>query len=135
MNGLRSLIAQFKIAPYLPIENGYINDVLGIEAVTLMNMNIETVKGFPRLYRTVLTLREFNYRTFMPDLPVDDVYGETEGQLAELNPLFAKCFNWEIFRYYYQRAIKAGDDLAGIEKNQDMHLMIIIINSIHIKTL
>ena len=52
----------------------------------------------------------------MPDLPVDDVYGETEGQLAELNPLFAKCFNWEIFRYYYQRAIKAGDDLAGIEK-------------------
>lgn len=116
MNGLRSLIAQFKIAPYLPIENGYINDVLGIEAVTLMNMNIETVKGFPRLYRTVLTLREFNYRTFMPDLPVDDVYGETEGQLAELNPLFAKCFNWEIFRYYYQRAIKAGDDLAGIEK-------------------
>lgn len=71
----------------------------------------------------------------MPDLPVDDVYGETEGQLAELNPLFAKCFNWEIFRYYYQRAIKAGDDLAGIEKNQDMHLMIIIINSIHIKTL
>lgn len=116
MNGLRSLIAQFKVTPYLPIENGYINDVLGIEAVTLMNMNIETVKGFPRLYKTVLTLREFNYRTFMPDLPVEDVYGETEGQLAELNPLFAKCFNWDIFRYYYQRAIKAGDDLACIEK-------------------
>lgn len=116
MNGLRSLIAQFKVAPYLPIENGYINDVLGIEAVTLMNMNIETVKGFPRLYKTVLTLREFNYRTFMPDLPVEDVYGETEGQLAELNPLFAKCFNWDIFRYYYQRAINAGEELAGIEK-------------------
>ena len=39
-------------------------------------MNIETVKGFPRLYRVVLSLREFNYRTFMPDLPVEDEYGD-----------------------------------------------------------
>lgn len=115
MNGLRSLIAQFKVAPYLPIENGYINDVLGIEAVSLMNMNIETVKGFPRLYRVILSLREFNYRTFMPDLPVEDEYGETNGKLAELNPMFAKSFDWEIFRYYYQRGINAGQELAEEE--------------------
>lgn len=115
MNGLRSLVAQFKIAPYLPIENGYINDVLGIEAVSLMNMNIQTVKGFPKLLKVVLSLREFNYRTFMPDLPVDTNYGEIEGQLAHLNPLFAKCFNWEIFRYYYQRAIQEGDKLSTLD--------------------
>ena len=116
MNGLRSLLAQFKVAPYLPIENGYINDVLGIEAVTLMNLHTETVKGFPRLLKVVLSLREFNYRTFMPDIPVDDIYGETsEGQLSQLNPLFAKCFNWELFRYYYQRAIMAGEDLSNLE--------------------
>ena len=114
MNGLRSLIAQFKLTPYLPIENGYINDVLGIEAVSLMNMNIESVKGFPRLYRVVLSLREFNYRTFMPDLPVEDEYGENNGKIAELNPMFAKSFDWDIFRYYYQRGIKAGQDLSEI---------------------
>lgn len=114
MNGLRSLIAQFKIAPYLPIENGYINDVLGIEAVSLMNLHIETVKGFPRLLKVILSLREFNYRTFMPDIPVDDTTGELEeGKLAMLNPMFAKCFNWEVFRYYYQRAIIAGQKLAN----------------------
>ena len=112
MNGLRSLISQFKVAPYLPIENGYINDVLGIEAVSLMNMNIETVKGFPRLYRVILSLREFNYRTFMPDLPVDDAFGEKQGKLSQLNPMFAKSFDWDIFRYYYQRGINAGQDLA-----------------------
>ena len=114
MNGLRSLISQFKVTPYLPIENGYINDVLGIEAVSLMNMNIETVKGFPRLYRVVLSLREFNYRTFMPDLPVDDEFGEKQGKLSELNPMFAKSFDWDMFRYYYQRGINAGQQLAVI---------------------
>ena len=114
MNGLRSLISQFKVTPYLPIENGYINDVLGIEAVSLMNMNIETVKGFPRLYRVVLSLREFNYRTFMPDLPVDDEFGEKQGKLSQLNPMFAKSFDWDMFRYYYQKGINAGQQLAVI---------------------
>ena len=115
MNGLRSLISQFKVAPYLPIENGYINDVLGIEAVSLMNMNIETVKGFPRLYRVILSLREFNYRTFMPDLPVDDEINGNEGKISQLNPMFAKSFDWDIFRYYYQRGINAGEKLSNIE--------------------
>ena len=115
MNGLRSLISQFKVTPYLPIENGYINDVLGIEAVSLMNMNIETVKGFSRLYKVVLSLREFNYRTFMPDLPVDDEINGNEGKLSELNPMFAKSFDWDIFRYYYQRGINAGQKLSEIE--------------------
>ena len=91
MNGLRSLIAQFKIAPYLPIENGYINDVLGIEAVALQNMNISNVEGYPRLMKVVLTLQEFNYRMFMPDMPIDDE--EQEGSIAEMNPMFAKAFN------------------------------------------
>lgn len=115
MNGLRSLIAQFKIAPYLPIENGYINDILGIEAVALQNMNISNVEGYPRLMKVVLTLQEFNYRMFMPDMPIDDE--EQEGSIAEMNPMFAKAFNWEIFRYYYQRALMAGDELAEIETN------------------
>ena len=31
MNGLRALIAQFKLTPFLPIHNSYINDVLSTE--------------------------------------------------------------------------------------------------------
>lgn len=112
MNGLRSLIAQFKIAPYLPIENGYINDVLGIETVALQNMNISNVEGYPRLLKVILTLQEFNYRVFMPDMPIDE---EEEGSIAQMNPMFAKAINWELFRYYYQRALMAGDELADIE--------------------
>lgn len=115
MNGLRSLMAQFKVAPFLPIENGYINDVLGIEAVTLQNISIQTVEGFPRLLKAVVTLEEFNYRMFMPDLPIE--VNENEESIAQMQPFFAKCFDWTLFRYYYQKAIKAGDDLFNIEEN------------------
>ena len=115
MNGFRSLLAQFKVTPYLPIENGYINDVLGIEAVCMQNLYVQTVEGFPRLLKAVLTLKEFNYRTFMPDLPIDDDDPEDASAISELNPMFAKCFNWEIFRYYYQRSIMAGEDLKRME--------------------
>lgn len=91
MNGLRSLIAQFKIAPFLPIENGYINDVLGIEAVALQNLSIQSVEGYPRLLKAVLTLKEFNYRVFMPDMPIDE--SSDGGSISRMNPMFAKCFN------------------------------------------
>ena len=113
MNGLRSLIAQFKVAPFLPIENGYINDVLGIEAVALQNLSIQNVQGYPRLLKTILTLKEFNYRIFMPDMPIDE--SGDSGSVSKMTPMFAKCFNWEIFRYYYQRSIMAGETLANME--------------------
>jgi hypothetical protein len=34
-----------------------------------------------------------------------------------MNPIFAKCFHWEIFRYYYQRAIAQGSKLAQFDYN------------------
>ena len=114
LDGLRSLIAQFHVAPYLPIENQYINDVLGIETVSLVNLNIRTVEGYPRLLQATLTLRDFNYRIFMPDLPID--YGtEDISEISEMNPIFAKCIHWEVFRYYYQRLILRGNLLDKLE--------------------
>ena len=125
MDGLRSLIAQFKIAPFLPIENGYINDVLGVEAVALQNLSIQTVEGYPRLLKAILTLKEFNYRVFMPDLPIDDDMENTdENRLSMLQPMFAKSFNWDLFRYYYQRSLIAGQKLSLLEfASYDYNLM------------
>ena len=107
MDGLRSLIAQFKVAPYLPIENQFINDVLGIEAVSLMGLNVSTVEGIPRLLQATLTMRDFNYRIYMPDIPIDYSSNQTAA-ISQMNPIFAKCFNWEVFRYYYQRLLSYG---------------------------
>ena len=117
MNGLRSLIAQFKLTPFLPIENKYINDVLGIEAVSLLALDTETVPEYPQLLKTTITLREFNYRLYMPDLPLGIEQDITKPSLAEMNPIFAKSFQWEVFRYYYQRLMLAGETLHKLEYN------------------
>ena len=116
MDGLLSLIAQFKVAPYLPIENQYINDVLGIEAVSLVNISYSTLEEYPRLLKATLVLRDFNYRIYMPDLPID-INEESSTDISQMNPIFAKCFHWEVFRYYYQRQITNGLRLALCEYN------------------
>ena len=103
MNGLRSLIAQFKLTPFLPIESEYINDVLNIEAVSLLNIQVTTVPDYPKMLQAVLTLREFNYRMFMPDLPLG-IEDDTE---AASNAL----------RYYYQRLLLAGETLDKLDYN------------------
>ena len=120
MNGLRALISQFRLTPFLPIENSYINDVLGIEAVALVNFTLATVDGFPRLLRATLTLRDFNYRVYMPDLPIS--YYGNESNLStigesQVEQIFGKCFEWNLFRYYYQRSLINGEELAMYDFN------------------
>lgn len=120
MNGLRALLSQFRLTPFLPIENSYINDVLGIEAVALVNFTATTVDGFPRLLKATLTLRDFNYRVYMPDLPI--YYYGNEDNLKELGQsqveqIFGKCFEWKLFRYYYQRALEHGEELGLLNFN------------------
>ena len=127
MNGLRALIAQFRVAPFLPIENHYINDVLNIEAVSLVNINISTVDGFPKLLKVILTLRDFNYRVFMPDLPLPD-YSKDGNEIAETQPIFAQHFNWELFRYYYQRGIINGEELNQYKYNTYSYINFIYSN-------
>lgn len=117
MNGLRSLIAQFKLTPFLPIENTYINDVLNIEAVSLMNIDINTVPEYPQMVQVTLVLRQFNYRMYMPDLPVGMEQDIDKPSLAEMNPIFAKTIQWEVFRYYYQRLLLSGETLKKLTYN------------------
>lgn len=116
MNGLRALFAQFKTCPFLPINNYYINNVLNIEVVSMVNITVNTVKEFPKLLKATLTLREFNYRIYMPDLP-SPIINETTGALKSFEPVFAKCFEWELFRFYYQRCIMHGEKIADYEYN------------------
>lgn len=119
MNGLRALMSQFRLAPFLPIENTYINNILDIEAVALVNFNLTTVDGFPRLLKATLTLREFNYTVYMPDLPIN-YYGNQESDTSNkssVEQIFGKCFEWELFRYYYQRGLIQGQELSAFDFN------------------
>lgn len=111
MNGLRALIAQFKFTPFLPIENNFINKVLGIEAVSLMNLQVSTLPDYPKCIAAVLTLQEFDYRQYMPELPLS--FDEDENYF---NP-FSGTINFEVMRWYYQRALIKGEEIKDIDFN------------------
>ena len=113
MNGLRSLISMFKLTPFMPIENLYINNVLGIEAVSLANIQIQTMPMYPKCLAVSLTLQQFNYRIYLNELPLPS---PEEGQTYSTN-MFARTINYEVMRYYYQKPILAGEELKSLSAN------------------
>jgi endonuclease YncB( thermonuclease family) len=118
-NGLRSLLAQFKTSPFLPIENKMLNQEHGIYAVSLMNISIQncsqisadyslstkgsldaggraitanSMSNFPDVVKVQLVLMEFNYQAYI----------DTSHQ-------FHKLIDWDLFRFNYQRLLEGTD--------------------------
>lgn len=88
MDGLRPLIAQFKKAPFLPIDNEYINETLGIHNVALVNLTVSTVPGFPHSLSATLVLAKFEHEAFMPQVE-----------------FLGNAINYPLLRWYYQEAM------------------------------
>ena len=116
MNGLRALLSQFKFTPYLPIENNLLNNVFDIHAVMINSINIQNVKNIPRAVSVQIVLTEFDYNTYMPEITDLMV---TLGISEKDRNYFSSSINWKVFRYYYQRALKNGNELAI--KNYDFN--------------
>jgi len=85
MDGLRPLIAQFKKAPFLPIDNEFINETLGIHNVALVDLSVRTVPGFPHCLAATLTLAKFEIQAYMPQVTY-----------------LGSVINYPLFRWYYQ---------------------------------
>lgn len=118
MNGLRSLIAQFKFTPFLPIHNDYINHVLDIEAVSLNSIEIATVPDYPKTLQATIRMQEFDYRQYMPEiLPPDP-----EAKEDLYTNIFSKVIHWPVFRYYYQKSIKAGEKISSLDFNSEPYI-------------
>ena len=109
MNGLRSLIAQFKLAPFLPIHNNYVNNTLNIDAVALSNYTVTTVPNFPRTLQVTLMMYEFDWSQFMPSQAAPDITGE-HGLYVNG---FSETMHFPLLRYFYQRALERGEDLKN----------------------
>ncbi len=89
MDGLRPLIAQFKKVPFVPIENEYINETLGIHEVCLVNLSVNTVPGFPHSLAATLILAEFDPEAYMPQIDFLQTH-----------------INFPLMRWYYQQAMQ-----------------------------
>ena len=116
MNGLRALLSQFKFTPYLPIENNLLNNIFDIHAVMINSINIQNIKNVPRAVSVQIILTEFDYNTYMPEITDLMV---TLGISEKDRNYFSSSINWKVFRYYYQRALKNGNELAI--KNYDFN--------------
>lgn len=89
VDGLRSLLAQFKCTPFLPITNELINGMYGIFTVALQSITVSTVQGFPDVMTAQITLQEVN---MFPYIQMPDV-------------AYKYMIDWDLFRYYYQRLL------------------------------
>lgn len=89
MDGLRSLIAQLKKSPFLPVTNELLNNVHRIYALTLLEASYSTVPETPGCVRAVLSFKEFNAQPYigMPTVCLDSMY----------------C--WPLFRWFYQQQL------------------------------
>lgn len=114
MNGLRGLIAQFKLCPFLPVHNNYINNVLNVDAVALANITVETMQDYPRTLHVRISMYEFNWRQFMPEQSAHDLASE-EGLYVNG---FSKTIMFPLLRYHYQRALIKGNELKAGQYNE-----------------
>ena len=78
MDGFRALESMFRFTPYLPITNNYINKTLGIDAVVLTNIAINSVPSFPKLLKVTLMMKEFCWQVYMPDIVQLQQYGSKD---------------------------------------------------------
>lgn len=108
MNGLRSLLAQFKLTPFLPIHNTYINHSLGIDAVALASYTVSSVPNYPRTLQVTIMLYEFAWYQYMPSqaVPLSD------GDNLYKNG-FSETIHFPLLRFYYQQALERGSSLAS----------------------
>ncbi|MBC7345017.1 MAG: hypothetical protein H5U03_06330, partial [Clostridia bacterium] len=91
VNGLRALVSQFKKCPFLPVQNHFLNNVHNIDALTLSELQVSTMPGFPGVLMARLVCFAFDYTGY---INADD---------------FNAVFNWPLFRYYYQRSLTRRD--------------------------
>lgn len=92
MDGLRPMIAQFKTAPFMPVENELINETWDIHNVALKNISTSLIAGFPNALMATITLEEFDHQAYMPHEPFLD-----------------NCINYPLLRWYYQRLLNPGE--------------------------
>lgn len=93
VDGLRPLLAQFMLTPFLPIENEYLNINCGIFNVALSQFQVTTVAGFPGTLQATLMLEEMNVTPY----------------IEASNSLYDDFIDWDLFRYYYQRLLTPLD--------------------------
>ena len=106
VDGLRTLLAQFKSTPFLPITNELLNETYGIYTVALNSIKIESLEGFQNCLRAVLIMQEIN---MMPYIEMPDI-------------MYQYMIDWDLFRAYTQSFLTENyiyKNLQSLPENRD----------------
>lgn len=86
VDGLRTLLAQFKLTPFLPIANRLLNNSYKIYVVALQSIVISTIPGFQNALSAHITLQEIDMMPYI-EMP---------------NVMYRHTIDWDLFRFYTQ---------------------------------
>ncbi len=89
VDGLRTLLAQFKLTPFLPIRNELLNYAYNIDVVALQSIVISTIDGFQNVLTAHITLQEVDMMPYI-EMP---------------NIMYRHTIDWDLFRYYTQNIL------------------------------
>ena len=98
VDGLRPLLAQFMVCPYVPVVNELLNEQLGIYNVALNNMMVSTVDGYPNTFEVTLIMNEVSLTPYteLPDV------------------LYHDMIDWDLFRFNYQRLMSESSGVKTV---------------------
>lgn len=86
VDGLRTLFAQFKYTPFLPVKNELLNEAFNIYTVALQSIVVETLVGFQNVLVAHLSLQEVEMMPYI-EMP---------------NIMYQYTIDWDLFRHYTQ---------------------------------
>jgi len=70
-------------------------------------MKIGTVENYPKCITVTLTLQEFDYRVYMPELPTPD-----PDKNEDFNKnMFSSCICYKTMRWFYQQPLIKGEEI------------------------
>lgn len=95
VDGLRPLLAQFMVNPYVPIVNELINEQNGIYNVALNSVMVSTVEGYANTFEITLVMNEV---ALSPYIEIPDV-------------MFHDIIDWDLFRFNYQRLLNPSNGI------------------------
>ena len=106
VDGLRTLLAEFKCTPFLPIENDLLNQAYSIYTVALQSIVIDVIDGFQNAVKAHITLQEIDVSPYIEDNSI----------------ALRDMIDWDLFRYYTQSFLTQNyryKYLQALPKNSD----------------
>ena len=115
------LIIHFKNTPFVPVVNFYLNMIQDIDALTLRELHISTMEGFPNLIRAILVAEQFNWRGYITQCPEGSLDGTKEFEFFDdiiVRPIYEVWID-SLFRKHMEQIEHSYFDLINVSNFEE----------------